>query len=262
MYLPRVAAAAATLSSGVLIPLYINPIGGPDCSGWAPVLDSIAAHPSLPFWLIINPDSGPGAHGSQAPVEYQECIPVLRRSSNVLVLGYVPTFEGVASKRTGVAQDVDTYAGWGEAYRPDGIFFDQVSGTSGDFATYQGFVSHARPLFGGGDGFISLNPGTAVQDTAYYGIADLLLTAENFFNDFSTRDLSLGASTPASKQAVVLTDGPSSPPTSLISQLITTDKLKAFYVTTDSQAGGANPYDDLPTDLESFIAAVQAAQGA
>lgn len=60
----------------------------------------------------------------------------------------------------------------------------------------------------------------------------------------------------------MLTDGPAAPPTALISQLITTDKLRAFYVTTDSQANGANPYDDLPTDFESFIAAIQAAQGA
>lgn len=72
--------------------------------------------------------------------------------------------------------------------------------------------------------------------------------------------LSLGSSTPATKQAVVLTDGPSTPPTSLISTLITQDHVKAFYVTTDSQANGANPYDNLPTDLESFVAAIQSAQ--
>ncbi len=34
------AAAAATLSSGLLIPLYVNPVGGPDCSGWAPLLST------------------------------------------------------------------------------------------------------------------------------------------------------------------------------------------------------------------------------
>ncbi|KAI0356485.1 hypothetical protein OH77DRAFT_206143 [Trametes cingulata] len=262
MHIARaVTTAAATLSSGVLIPLYIDPVGGPDCSGWRPLLDTIAAHPNLPFWTIINPDSGPGKHGSQAPAEYQQCIPVLR-APNVVVLGYVPTFEGAAGKQNGVTQDVDTYAGWDAAYRPDGIFFDQVSGESADFATYEGFVAHARPLFNGGSGFISLNPGTAPDDTAYYGIADLVLSAENFFDQFSPSQLSLGSSTPPSKQAVVLTDGPSSPPTSLINQLIATDHIKAFYVTTDSQAGGANPYDDLPTDLASYIAAVQAAQGA
>ena len=116
---------------------------------------SIAAHPSLPFWIIINPASGPGAHGSQAPVEYQQCIPILRASS-VVVLGYVPTFEGVANKQSVVTQDIDTYAGWGAGFRPVGIFFDQVSGASGDFATYQGFTEHAAPLFNGGSGFVSV----------------------------------------------------------------------------------------------------------
>ncbi|KAI9001338.1 Spherulation-specific family 4 [Trametes punicea] len=260
MFIPRaLVAAAATLSSGVLIPLYIDPSPAPDCSTWAPLLDSISAHPSVPFWIVINPDSGPeGTPGSQPPTGYQECIPVLR-APNVVVLGYVHTSDGEASRQAGVTQDVDTYAGWDAAYRPDGIFFDEVSGEESDFATYQGFTSHARPLFNGGDGFIALNPGTAVDDDDYYSLADILLTAEDFFDQFSASELSLGPSTPASKQAVVLTDGPSSPPTSLISQLITTDHLKAFYVTTDSQAGGADPYNELPTDLESFIAAIEAA---
>ncbi|KAI0332427.1 hypothetical protein GY45DRAFT_1433108 [Cubamyces sp. BRFM 1775] len=262
MFIPRaLTAAAATLSTGVLIPLYIDPVGGPDCSGWGSLLTSIKAHPSVPVWAVINPASGPGAHGSQAPIEYQQCIPVLRAAApSVVVLGYVATWEGEASAQSGVNADVDTYAGWDSTYRPDGIFFDQVSGLSGDLATYRGFESRARPLFKDGSGFIALNPGTAPSDNDYYSIADILLTAENFFDKFSVSDLSLGTSTPVSKQAVVLTDGPSSPPTSLISQLITTDHIKAFYVTTDSQAGGANPYDDLPTDLEAYIAAVEAAQ--
>ena len=175
MYIHRaVVAAAATLSSGILIPLYIDPVGSPDCSGWAPVIDTygtvsisrdfrkahshkpsvrIAAHPSLPFWVVINPARGPGRHGSQAPAEYQRCIPELR-TTNVVVLGYVPTFDAAANKQSGVTQDVDTYAGWGDAYRPDGIFFDQVSGASGDLAVYEGFASHATPLFNGGDSFV------------------------------------------------------------------------------------------------------------
>ena len=39
MHLSR-AAAASTLASGVLIPLYIDPIGGPQCSGWASLLNA------------------------------------------------------------------------------------------------------------------------------------------------------------------------------------------------------------------------------
>lgn len=76
----------------------------------------------------------------------------------------------------------------------------------------------------------------------------------------STSQLSLGSATPPSQQAIVLTDGPFSPPTSLISELIKTDKVGAFWVTDDSQANGANPYDSLPADIEAFVAAIEAAQ--
>ncbi|KAH9894414.1 Spherulation-specific family 4 [Cubamyces lactineus] len=260
MHIARaVTAAAATLSSGVLVPLYIYPSGGPDCANWAPLFKSIAAHPTVPFWVVINPNSGPGNNGGQAPKEYQQCIPLLR-ASNVVVLGYVHTSEGSTKRQAGVTQDVNTYAGWKSSYKPDGIFFDEVSGKSKDLTTYKNFVSHARPLFNNGKGFITLNPGAAPSDTSYYGITDLLLSAEDFYKDFSPNQLSLGPSTPPSKQAIVLTDGPSSPPTSLISQVITKDHVKAFYITTDSQANGGNPYDNLPTDLEKFIAAIQAAQ--
>ncbi len=31
---------------------------------------------------------------------------------------------------------------------------------------------------------VALNPGSAPQDTAYYSLADLLLTAENFYDQF------------------------------------------------------------------------------
>ncbi|KAI0332428.1 hypothetical protein GY45DRAFT_1433109 [Cubamyces sp. BRFM 1775] len=255
-----IATAAATLSSGVLIPLYIYPSGGPDCANWAPLFQSIAAHPAVPFWVIINPNTGPGNDGGQAPIEFQQCIPPLR-APNVVVLGYVHTSEGSVERQPGVTQDVNTYAGWNASYKPDGIFFDEVSEESKDLATYEGFVSHARPLFNNGNGFITLNPGAAPSDTDYYGITDLLLSAEDMYKDFSPNQLSLGSSTPPSKQAIVLTDGPSSPPTSLISQIVTEDGVKAFYITTDTQANGGNPYDDLPTDLEAYIAAVEAAQG-
>ena len=109
---------------------------------------SIEAHPRMPFYAIINPDSGPGGANTQPGAEYQQCIPILQAASdNVVVLGYVASRDADPSKASGVTQDVNTYAGWNEAYRVDGIFFDQVSGTSADFSTYQDFVSHAQQTF-------------------------------------------------------------------------------------------------------------------
>ncbi|CDO74616.1 hypothetical protein BN946_scf184325.g3 [Trametes cinnabarina] len=251
-------AAAATLSSGLLIPLYIDPLST-SCTPWLPLINSIAAHPTVPFWIVINPNSGPGNNGGQAPKTYQTCIPKLR-ASNVIVLGYVHTSYGKASRKAGVNQDVNTYGGWKAAYRPDGIFFDEVSGAKKDLATYQVFVSHARPLFSNGAGFIALNPGTAPADSNYYNITNLLLSAEDIYAQFKPCSLQLGSATPPSKQAIVLTDGPSTPPQSLINQVVRQDHVKAFYVTTDTQVNEGNPYDNLPTDLESYIAAIQAAQ--
>ncbi|CDO76567.1 hypothetical protein BN946_scf184831.g3 [Trametes cinnabarina] len=259
MHIPAaLRAVAATLSSGLLIPLYLDPLST-SCTPWVPLFDSIAAHPTVPFWIIINPNSGPGNNGGQAPKVYQSCIPKLR-ASNVVVLGYVHTSYAKASRKAGVTQDVNTYAGWNTSYRPDGIFFDEVSGAQKDLATYQGFVSQARPLFRNGAGFIALNPGTAPDDSDYYNITDLLLSAEDIYAQFDPSSLQFGSATPPSKQAIVLTDGPSTPPQSLINQVVTQDHVKAFYVTTDTQVNGGNPYDNLPTDLESYIAAIQAAQ--
>lgn len=252
MFLPRV---AATLSSGLLIPLYINPIGGPSCSGWASLLSTIDAHPTVPFWTIINPASGPGQANTQPGPEYQQCLPQLLSKPNVVVLGYVATTRGASSEQGRVIRDVDTYAGWAAGYKVDGIFFDEVSGQSADFATYQNFTSHAKTTFG----FITLNPGAAPADVSYYNLADFLLTAENYFDDFSPSQLSLGSSTPAAKQAVVLHDAPSTVPTALVNTLVTSDHVKAFYVTDDKQGTDGNPYDALPTDLEGFVAALQAA---
>ncbi|KAI0637950.1 Spherulation-specific family 4 [Trametes polyzona] len=259
MFIPRAIAAAATLASGVLVPLYLDPQSGPDCTPWAPLISTIQAHPTVPFWVVINPNSGPGNRGAQAPAAYQQCVPKLR-AANVKVLGYVPTGYGAAKRRGGVLQDTNTYAGWKTAYRPDGIFFDEVSGNAADVSTYANYASQAREVFGRGKGYVAFNPGAAPSSTKYYGLADLLLSAEKMYDDFDPSDLTLGSSTQAQKQAVVLTDGPSTPPDSLIETLITDDHIKAFYVTDDTQANNGNPYDSLPSDLDDFVAAIQSAQ--
>lgn len=111
-------------------------------------LYSIDAHPTVPFWTIINPASGPGQANTQPGPEYQRCLPQLLSKPNVVVLGYVATTRGASSEQGRVIRDVDTYAGWAAGYKVDGIFFDEVSGQSADFATYQNFTSHAKTTFG------------------------------------------------------------------------------------------------------------------
>lgn len=93
--------------------------------------------------------------GSQPDAgSYQGCIPDLKSHSNVVVVGYVPTGDGTRSQ-SAVNADVATYAGWNSAYRPDGIFFDEVNPTSGLLSLYTAYSQTAKESFNGGSGFVS-----------------------------------------------------------------------------------------------------------
>lgn len=162
-------------------------------------VDRITAHPTLPFYVIINPQSGPVPTPDS---NYQACIPRLKASSSVTVVGYVPTGFGTASIDT-VNSDTAEYAAWGSAYRPQGIFFDEVSPTAGFLSKYTNWTSTAKARFNSGNGYVRstllmcrmlltdlidkiiLNPGTSVgSETAYFTLANQIVTAENFYNDF------------------------------------------------------------------------------
>ena len=73
----------------------------------------------------------------------------------MVVVGYVPTGFGTRSQ-SAVSADVATYAGWSAAYRPDGIFFDEVNPTSSLLSLYTGYSQNARESFNDGSGFVSL----------------------------------------------------------------------------------------------------------
>ncbi|KAK7028117.1 hypothetical protein VNI00_014932 [Paramarasmius palmivorus] len=110
---------AAQIQSGVLFPLYIYPFQNTVCGGWTRVVDAATSHPDLPFWLVINPDSGPGLPQTQPNFDWTPCIPQLRSaSSNVHIIGYVHTNYG-AQTLDAVNTNITTYAGWSSEYRPD-----------------------------------------------------------------------------------------------------------------------------------------------
>ncbi|GJE84198.1 Spherulin-4 [Phanerochaete sordida] len=248
---------AAVAGTGILVPLYIYPGDAPTCSAWQPLLNAIHANPFVPFTVIVNPDSGPGgAPGAQPDASYQGCVPLLAAHANVRTVGYVPTHYGARSAAD-VDADIGAYAGWDAAYAPEGIFFDEVEPTSEFLALYTSFAGTARASFAGGDGLVFLNPGASVQDDGFFAIADQIVTAEDYYSDFSPSQLSLRSSSPASKQAVILHDAPSSPPTSLLSQLVS-DGIGSLYISDDTQANNGNPYDSFPSDLSSLAAALGA----
>lgn len=79
---------------------------------------------------------------TQPDSNYQACVPKLK-AANSKVIAYVPT--GFASRATAdVNADITTYAGWGTAYKPQGIFFDEVSGGTNHVSLYQGYTTFAR----------------------------------------------------------------------------------------------------------------------
>lgn len=247
--------ARAALASGIIFPLYIYP--GDNCAGWTNAISAATTHPTLPFYFIINPDSGPGGVNSQPDANYQACIPKLRPSANpnVKVLGYVRTNYTVYPQ-SDVEAAVHTYAQWNSAYRPTGIFYDEVLATSEAQSRYSGYTSYAKAQIS--NAFVTLNPGTSAP-AAFYNFADQIVTVEKYFSEFSPSLYTISSSTPASKQAVILHDSPNTLPSSTITQIVKTDKIGAVYITDDVQANWQNPYDSFPSYWTGFVNAVQTA---
>ncbi|KAF8609934.1 hypothetical protein BDV93DRAFT_517160 [Ceratobasidium sp. AG-I] len=250
MWFPR-----AVLASGVIIPLYLYP--GDNCAAWTNAISAVTNHPNLPFYIIVNPNSGPGGVGTQPDANYQACVPKLRPAgSNVKLIGYVRTDYTNIPQAT-VEAEIRTYAQWNSAYHVDGIFFDEVLGSSDAQSRYSGYSSYTKQQFPGG--FVTLNPGTSAIPDAYFSFADQIVTVERYFSDFSPSAYKISTATPASKQAVILHDSPSTLPSSTITQIVKTDKIGAVYITDDVEANGGNPYNDLPTYWSSFLSAVETA---
>lgn len=124
---------------------------------------------------------------------------------------------------------------------------------------------------------IILNPGGSVGSTGYFNIANQIITIENYYSSFrcansqldctiesiltvslSPSQLTIDSTHPANQQAVILHDAPSTPPSSLISQLVGSDKVASVYITDDTQANNGNPYDSFPSQFASFVSTVSA----
>jgi hypothetical protein len=191
----------------------------------------------------------------------------------MIVLGYVPTGYTTGVTAAQVKGNVSEYAAWGSAYRPDGIFFDEVSDSATLVSNYAGYASFARSS---GLDFVSAynmnsrlnviililrvqivyNPGTNT-DSGYFASADLILTFENAFSSFAgASSLTISSAEPAAKQALVLYDGPKTSPTSTIDELASLG-IGAVFIT---DFGEPNPYDKIPTAWVGEVANVAATQ--
>jgi hypothetical protein len=205
-------APAAATALKLQVPLYIYPT----TDAWAPLVSAIEAHPTVPFQIIINPNSGPG-DGAYPDDTYAAAIAQLRAYSNVELVGYVHVLWGErdASELTA---EIDTYAGWAQyagsagSIAMDGIFFDEAPSADDDaLVSYMGtLASHAReaihpsPLSATpavrcrrsnsttpvAETTTIFNLGTAPQTTRYFDIGSQLVVMEWAYADYTDAKLS------------------------------------------------------------------------
>jgi hypothetical protein len=120
--------------AGLLIPLYVYPANIHTNATYNQLIALKRRHASIPFWVILNPASGPG---SNRDANYTKAIDRLQ-GAGCLVLGYVSTRYG-KREASAVSRELET---WLRLYpRVQGVFFDEMINEDTDQA-----VDHQRSL--------------------------------------------------------------------------------------------------------------------
>ncbi|KAF7378205.1 putative Cell surface spherulin 4-like protein [Mycena sanguinolenta] len=164
--------------TGIIVPLYSYP---ETSATWEPLETAITTYPDVQFYVIVNPDSGPGP----TDTNYQAAVATLHGYANVLLVGYVYTSNG-ARPLDEVQQDINTYAAWPSASSLAGIFFDETQ--AGLTSTYTAYTDAARNATWPGrtTAYVILNPGTDIGDSDYYTFADQIVTFEDTYDRYQT----------------------------------------------------------------------------
>lgn len=122
--------------TGLLIPFYVYPANAPENPAFNRLIELKRRYETVPFWVIMNPASGPGA---KVDPNYTRAIDRLI-GAGCVTLGYVTTRY---AKRTEaeVRKELDQ---WRVLYpRVHGIFFDEMVYEDSDAkARYQAALSH------------------------------------------------------------------------------------------------------------------------
>jgi hypothetical protein len=109
----------ATKKTGLLIPLYIYPANIHTNKDFNRVIELKRQYSEVPFWVIVNPASGPG---TSVDPNYTKAIDRLI-GAGCVVMGYVSTSYGKVPVET-VQSNMQT---WLKFYpRIQGIFFDEM----------------------------------------------------------------------------------------------------------------------------------------
>ncbi|KAJ5856226.1 CAZyme family GH135 [Penicillium soppii] len=231
--------ASIAQSTGVIVPLYAWP--GTDV--WNTVYESIAAHPSTPFYLIVNPSTGPGA--TEYPEDaYITAIAKLNSYSNAKVLGYTYTNHG-SRAISEVESDIATYAKWSTYAGTDisvaGVFFDQTpSGEDPSFLPY--FQQLSSTTKGSNLNTVVFNPGVKIvaDVEAWFAAADFIVEYENTYTNWLALAPSEHFSGEANyaKDAIILNQTPADASIDTVAKLAKNLGLGAIYLTYDDNYMG------------------------
>ncbi|KAH8697944.1 Spherulation-specific family 4-domain-containing protein [Talaromyces proteolyticus] len=217
-------------ATDLLLPLYIYPSAGPI----QPVYDAVTSNPNATFYVIVDPDSGPG--GSQYPnSDYITALAKLNTYSNVQTIGYVHT-SYMAQTTDAIAANVSRYAGWSNYSDSNiavkGIFFDEATNTqnSAAYAYMSTIASNARDQ---GLDFVIFNPGTVVTAPEFFEAADLIVVEEVAYSTYQAGTIQSVPEQYRNQSAIILHDTPSGTNLTSVVSGMESDTLGAFYATAD-----------------------------
>ncbi|KAF4764318.1 hypothetical protein N7455_009876 [Penicillium solitum] len=226
--------ASTVISTGLLVPLY----AWPGIDAWNTIYDSIEAQPSIPFYLIINPSTGPG--DTEYPEEvFITAIAKLNSYSNAKVLGYTHTKQGTRSSSE-VEKDIATYAKWatytGKNIRLSGIFFDEAANGE-DPRKLAYFENLSRKSKSSGLSTVIFNPGVKlVADVGkWFAAADFIVEYENTYANWVALAPDEHFSTPDhyEKSAAILNHTPGDADVGDVVRLAKDMGLGAIYLASD-----------------------------
>ncbi|KAJ7627070.1 Spherulation-specific family 4 [Roridomyces roridus] len=244
-------------TTGVIVPLYQFPVTS---ANWAPLETALSTFPSLQFYVIINPNSGPGDADSQPDPAYQTNIQTLRTHSNALLVGYVLTGFGTRASAD-VLQDIQTYAGWDASYGVDGIFFDQtMAGFDAEYTSYSDAVrSTAWP--GRATRYVcDHEPWENIGNSDYYALADRdTRDAAQTYAEFQ-QESPIPLPHPAQQSVIIHTFTGAGVSNQTLSSVVTSLKSSGFASTyiTNLNISETDVYANFGSDFAEFVADVAA----
>lgn len=183
--------ALPTTSLTILLPLYLYP--GPNATAWSSVTDTISAHPTVQFTIVINPNSGPGTPSYPTDANIISGIAALNSYANVRTVGYVETYHA-SRDIAAVNAEVDVYAKWATYTAANiaigGIYFDDVSSEPTDsiYTYYSTISQHARTAIPSPTTKIVFNPGYRAP-TPLFAYADTIVEYEDSYANYLTQGI-------------------------------------------------------------------------